>query len=111
TDAAGSGSKGVTVAVNPAEPSFPLPSMARHDTVVAPTGRAVPEAGVHATGRGPSTTSEATASKVTSAPDSDVAATVRSPGAVIAGAVVSTTATSNEPRVRLPARSRAEHST
>ena len=94
-----------------AEPSFPLPSDAWHDTVVAPTGKVVPAAGVHATGTVPSTASDADASKATSAPAPDVAATVRSPGVAIEGAVVSTTSTSKEPTAALPDWSRAEQST
>jgi len=58
-------------------------------TFVTPTGKVVPEAGVHVTGRGPSTKSTADAAYFTTVPSPALAATVMLPGMAMPGARVS----------------------
>src|SRR6185436_480086 len=62
-----------------------------------PTAKFEPDAGAQETATLPSTTSDAEALKVTVAPLALEAGTVKSRGSASAGAVVSTTFTSNEP--------------
>jgi hypothetical protein len=64
-------------------------------TVVAPTAKVEPEAGVQATGRAPSTLSVADVAYVTTAPVALVAVAATDAGRVRAGGVVSLTVTVN----------------
>jgi hypothetical protein len=82
-----------TVTVNDAAPVFPLVSVAVQLTVVGPSGKVDPLAGVQLTGRGPSTTSLADAVKLNAAPVALVASTVALAGTVTTGPVVSATVT------------------
>src|SRR5437870_10599237 len=86
----------LTVTVKEAAPWLPFVSVAVHETVVAPSGKVDALAGVHVTGRGPSTTSLADAVKLNAAPVALVASTVAFAGTVTTGPVVSVTVTVNE---------------
>jgi len=100
-----------TVITNDALEVLPRLSNDVHVTVVAPSGSMVPGAGLHVTPTTPSTTSSADALKLTAAPAAPVASLENDAGSVSAGAVVSTTVTSNEPLVELPWLSVAPQST
>src|SRR5439155_1042791 len=97
----------VTVTVNDAAPLLPLASVAVQWTVVGPSGKVDPLAGVQVTGRDPSTTSLAVAVKVNAAPVAAVASTVALAGTVTKGPVVSVTVTVNEAAPLLPLASAA----
>ena len=86
----------VTVTVNDAAPVLPLVSVAVQWTVVGPSGNVAPLAGVHVTGRDPSTASLADAVKVNAAPIAPVASTVAFAGTVTTGPTVSATVTVND---------------
>jgi hypothetical protein len=86
----------VTVTVNDVAPLFPFVSVAVHETVVGPSGKVDPLAGVQLTARGPSTTSLADAVKLNAAPVAAVASTVAFAGTVTTGPVVSPTVTVND---------------
>jgi hypothetical protein len=90
---------------------LPRLSVALQVTVVVPTGNTVPDAFEQVTGREPSTRSVAVVAYVTVAPDELVAGTVRFPGTVNAGGVVSTTTTVNRRMVVFCDASLAEHRT
>src|SRR6185295_18035455 len=83
----------VTVTVNDAAPLLPFVSVAVQFTVVGPSGKVVPLAGVQVTGRDPSTRSLADAVKLKTAPLEPVASTVAFAGTVTTGPVVSATVT------------------
>jgi len=85
------GRAGFTVTVKVPEPMLPVASVAVHVTVVVPMGKVDPEGGVQTAPTGPSTASTAEALKVATAPAVLVAATVRSPGRVSTGPLVSST--------------------
>jgi hypothetical protein len=82
-----------TVTVNDAAPVFPFASVAVHVTVVAPSGKVDPLAGVQLTATLPFTRSFAVAVKVKLAPVALVASTVTFAGTVTPGPVVSVTVT------------------
>jgi uncharacterized protein YhbP (UPF0306 family) len=86
----------VTVTVKEAAPLLPLVSVAVQPTVVGPSGKVEPLAGVQVTTRGPSTTSLADAVKLNTAPVALVASTVAFAGTVTTGPVVSVTVTVKE---------------
>ncbi len=73
--------------VNVARPIFPRLLNAQHVTVVLPTLKVPPDAGVQLTGREPSMLSLAVAVNVAAAPPDEDAATVTSPDVVTAGGV------------------------
>jgi hypothetical protein len=100
----------VTVTLNDPDAGLPALSVAEQATVVVPTGKVEPEAGVQVTGTDPSTRSEAEAENVTTAPGL-VACTVISAGIFKVGGVLSTTVTLNEAEPVLPALSATEHVT
>src|SRR5215831_19468863 len=79
----------LTVTVNDAEATLPALSDAVHVTVVVPSGKVDPDAGVHVTGTTPSTSSSADAVYVTTAPAGLVASAVMFAGTVITGGIVS----------------------
>src|SRR5439155_5785705 len=85
-----------TVTVKEADPVLLLVSVAVHVTVVGPSGKVAPLAGVQVTGRGPSTTSLADAVKLNAAPVVPVASTIAFAGTVTTGPIVSATVTVNE---------------
>jgi hypothetical protein len=91
-----------TVTVKVADPALLLVSVAVQLTVVGPSGKVDPLAGVQLTTRGPSTTSLADAVKVNAAPVAPVASTVVLAGTVTAGPTVSVTVTVNEAAPVLP---------
>src|SRR4030067_25434 len=74
-------------------PVFMLASVASQLTVVSPIAKVVPETGAQVGVNEPSTTSDAEAVKVTTAPEGPVASTVVSGGTITVGAVVSCTVT------------------
>jgi hypothetical protein len=76
---------GVTFTVSVARPIVPRLLKAQQVTVVLPTLKIDPEAGMQFTGRVPSTLSLAVAVNVAAAPLADVAATVMSPDVVTTG--------------------------
>src|SRR5258708_32254073 len=65
-----------TVTVNEPCATLPAASCALHCTVVVPSGKVDPDAGVHVTGTGPSKSSMAVAVNVTTAPEALVASAV-----------------------------------
>src|SRR5205809_6654310 len=81
---------------------LPCASVAVHVTVVLPSAKVLPEAGVELTVTSPSTISSALAVKVTTAPAALVASAVMSAGTVIAGGVMSRTVTVKLPVALLP---------
>jgi hypothetical protein len=85
-----------TVTVKEAAPLLPFVSPAVQFTVVGPSGKVDPLAGVQVTERGPSTTSLADAVKVNAAPVAAVASTVAFAGTITTGPVVSATVTVKE---------------
>jgi hypothetical protein len=85
-----------TVTVNAFDAVFEWASVAVHVTVVAPTENVVPEAGLQLGVIEPSTLSLALAEYVTTAPPGCPVVTVKSPGTVIVGGVVSTRFTVTE---------------
>jgi hypothetical protein len=100
-----------TVTVNDAAPVFPFTSVAVQVTVVAPSGKVDPLAGVHVTGTGPSTLSVAEVVKLNAAPVALVASTVAFAGTVTTGPVVSVTVTVKDAAPLLPLVSVAVHET
>ena len=58
----------MTLTLNVAEPTFSRVSLAVHVTLVVPTGKRLPEGGMHTTGRSPSTRSFADEVNTTTAP-------------------------------------------
>jgi hypothetical protein len=86
----------VTVTVKEAATLLPLVSVAVQPTVVGPSGKVEPLAGVQVTTRGPSTTSLADAVKLNTVPVALVASTVAFAGTVTTGPVVSVTVTVKE---------------
>ena len=80
-----------TVTVKLAVDVLPCASVDEQETVVTPSGNVEPDAGLQLTGSVPSTASVAETLYVTTAPLGPVASTVRLPGVVIAGGVVSCT--------------------
>src|SRR5437868_734580 len=97
-----SGSNGLTPTTNEPSARLPAASTALQRTVVEPTGKVLPEAGEHVTGRLPPTASRAVAVKFTTAPEGDVASAVIDAGRLRTGGVVSATVIRNEPRATLP---------
>ena len=83
----------VTVTVKEADPVLLFVSLAVHVTVVGPSGKVDPLAGVQLTARDPSTRSVAVAVKLNAAPVTLVASTVAFAGTVTTGPVVSVTVT------------------
>jgi hypothetical protein len=84
----------LTVTVKDAEPVFPCESVAVHVTVVVPTGKVLPEAGLQVGVREPSTMSVAVASPyVTALPAGSSVEVETFAGGVTAGGVVSCTVT------------------
>jgi hypothetical protein len=92
---------------NDALPVLPWASVAVHVTVVVPTGKFEPEAGVHVGVIGPSTVSLAVAVNVSTFPDADPVLSVMSAGTVTVGGVVSCTVTWKEALLEFPAASLA----
>jgi hypothetical protein len=84
----------MTVTLNVPEPTLSCVSLAVHVTPVVPTGKRLPEGGMHATGRSPSTRSSADAANVTTAPAGSSVSTLKSAGIVMTGGVVSRILTS-----------------
>src|SRR6266704_2603174 len=82
-----------TVTVKELMPVFPLPSLAEQVTVVVPSAKLLPEAGLQLTETGPAHTSLALAVKLTVAWPEPVHSTEIGAGTVTAGGVVSTTVT------------------
>jgi hypothetical protein len=78
-----------TVTLKEAEPTLPALSVTEHDTVVEPNANVEPDKGVQVGVKEPSTTSNAEAVNVTTAPLGPVALTVMSAGTVTTGAVLS----------------------
>ena len=101
----------VTVTKNEPVPVLPLVSDAEQFTVVVPIGNVEPEAGVHVTGREPSTKSDAVAVNVTTRPAELVASNVILAGSESVGAVVSLTVMVKDPDPVLLAASVAEQFT
>ena len=91
-----------TVTVNAVEPELPAASDAAQVTVFVPRAKVLPDAGEQVAATSPSTASVAEAPYDVVAPSGPAASTVRSSGTVTAGAVVSTTLTSNDFWVVLP---------
>jgi len=85
-----------TVTVNEPAPLLPRVSRAVQPTVVGPSGKVEPLAGVHVVGSTPSTLSVDDAVKLNAAPVAAVASTVAGIGTVTTGPVVSATVTVNE---------------
>jgi hypothetical protein len=96
------GAVSLTVTVNEAEPVLPCVSAAVQVTVVTPIGNVEPLAGAQLTGRAPSTLSVADTKYVKTAPFGPMASIVAFAGTVMAGGVMSVTATVNEAEPRLP---------
>jgi hypothetical protein len=96
-----------TVTVNCALAELPRLSAAVHVTLVLPSAKVAPLAGVQATVTAPSTMSVADDVKVNAAPAALVASTVAFDGIVNTGAMVSTTVTVNDCVVLFPATSLA----
>src|SRR6185295_14560622 len=84
-----------TVTVKVLLPTFACASLARHVTVVVPSAKIEPLAGVQTAATGPSRMSVADAVKLNGAPAALAASTVAFPGTVTIGAVVSRTVTVN----------------
>ena len=82
-----------TVTVKVADPVLPAVSVAEQVTVVGPSGKVLPDAGVQTGVIEPSTVSVAVAVNVTTAPAELVASVVISAGTVTTGSVVSRTVT------------------
>ena len=91
-----------TETVNDELPVLPAASVAEQVTVFAPSGKVLPDSGAQVAARSPSTVSVAAAAYEVVAPSGPVASRVRSSGTLTAGAVVSTTLTSNDFCVVLP---------
>src|SRR5437899_11473728 len=85
-----------TVTVKELMPVFPLPSLAEQVTVVVPSAKLLPEAGLQLTETGPAQTSLAVAVKLTAAWPEPVHSTEIGAGTVTVGGVVSTTETRRE---------------
>nr|WP_238145304.1 hypothetical protein [Antricoccus suffuscus] len=93
----------VTVTEKAPVAAFPALSVAVHDTVVVPIGKADPDGGAQLGTTTPSTASFAVAPNVTPAPFASVAITVMSLGKLSIGAVISATVTENVPVPVFPA--------
>src|SRR3954468_10791136 len=89
-------------------PALPALSVAEQVTVLVPSAKVLPDAGVQTTGTDPSTTSVAVAVYVAAAPVGPVASRVMVDGRTRTGAVVSATVTWKEPLLVLPVASEAE---
>ncbi len=100
-----------TVTVKVADPVLPAVSVAEQVTVVVPSGKVLPDAGVQTGVIEPSTVSVAVAVNVTTAPAELVASVVISAGTVTTGSVVSRTVTVKVADPVLPAVSVAEQVT
>jgi hypothetical protein len=100
-----------TVTWKVALPVLPAASLAEQVTVVAPIGNIDPDAGLHVTGRGPSTASDAEAENVTAAPAALEAGVLMFAGTVTVGGCASVTVTRNVAVPVLPAVSVAEQVT
>jgi hypothetical protein len=92
----------VTVTVKDAALLLPRASVAVHVTVVVPSGKIAPLAGMHVTSTAPSTLSVADVVKLNAAPVAPVASTVAFAGTVTTGPVVSVTVTVKEAVPLLP---------
>jgi hypothetical protein len=92
----------VTVTVKEAAPLLPRVSLAVQLTVVGPSGKVEPLAGVHVVGNTPSTLSDDDVVKLNAAPVAAVASTVAGVGTVTTGPDVSATVTVNEAAPVLP---------
>jgi hypothetical protein len=90
---------------------LPAASVAVQVTVVSPSGKVLPEAGVQVGVIEPSTISLAVAVKLTSAPLGPLAGTVLSAGRVSVGAVVSSTVAVKKPVAERPPESVTEQLT
>ena len=96
----------VTIAGNAADPTFPAASVAVQVTVVVPSGRNDPDAGLQSVVTAPSVSSVADAAKVTVAPAAVAAWAHASVGTLTTGGVVSpVTVTRNDADPVLPTRS------
>ena len=84
----------MTLTSNVAEPTFSRVSLAVHVTLVVPTGKRLPEGGMHTTGRSPSTRSYADEVNTTIAPSGSSVSTSMLAGTVTTGGVVSRILTS-----------------
>src|SRR5258708_16548699 len=100
-----------TVTVSDPDPTLPCVSVDWQFTVVVPSAKIVPDAGVQVTSRPPSTASTAVAENVTTAPAGLVASATTLPAVVTCGPVVSCTVTVKERVAVLPCVSDAEHVT
>src|SRR5262249_10417192 len=100
-----------TVTVKVLLPLFALLSVAGHVTVVVPSGKIDPLAGVHPTATLPSSRSSADAVKMNGAPAAAAASMVALVGTATTGAVVSRTVTVNVFVPVLPRVSVARHVT
>src|SRR5207253_789453 len=98
-----------TVTAKVAAEALPCESVALHATVVVPSGKMLPLAGVQATATAPSTSSSADAEKLYEAPAAPAAETLALAGTVITGCVVSLTVTRNDADPVLPCASVALH--
>jgi hypothetical protein len=78
-----------TVTLKEAEPTLPALSVTEHVTMAEPNMNVEPDEGVQVGVKEPSTTSNAEAVNVTTAPAGPVALTVMSAGTVTTGAVLS----------------------
>jgi len=92
----------LTVTMNDAAPPLPRASVAVQFTVVGPSGKIAPLAGLHVAVTVPSTMSVADVAKLNAAPVAPVASIVALAGAVTTGPVVSLTVTMNEAAPVLP---------
>src|SRR5438876_85885 len=100
-----------TVTVKEFIPVLPLPSLAEQVTVVAPSGKLLPETGVQVTGTDPAQTSSALAVKLTVASPPPVHSAEMGAGTVTTGAAVSLTVTVKEALPVFPLPSLAEQVT
>jgi hypothetical protein len=100
-----------TVIAKPSASVLPAASVAEHSTSENPIGKVEPLGGTQATETEPSTRSVADTVKEAVAPDASAASSVKSPGSVSAGPVVSSTVIVKLPVAVFPAASTAEHST
>jgi hypothetical protein len=98
-----------TVTVNDAARLLPRASVAVHVTVVVPSGKVAPLAGVQVTATTPSTASVAEVVKLNAAPVAPVASTLAFAGTVTTGPVVSATVTVKEAAAALLRASVAVH--
>ena len=92
----------LTVTMNEADPLLPRASLAVQFTVVGPSGKIVPLAGLHVGGTMPSMVSVADVVKVNAPPVAPVASIVALAGTVTTGGVVSATVTVNDAVLMFP---------